>query len=44
MELEDGPELEHHVQGAPHIAHLVLEEAAVEGKHAMQHLAREESD
>ncbi len=38
MELEVGPELEQHVQGAPHVAHLVLEEAAVEGEHTVQHL------
>jgi len=38
VNLEAGPELEQHVQGAPHSRHLVLEEAAVEGKHAMQHL------
>ncbi len=44
MELEVGPELEQHVQGASHIAHLVLEEAAVEGEHTMQHLAREKPD
>jgi hypothetical protein len=38
MEPEIGPELEQHVQGTPHIAHLVLEEAVVEEKHTMQHL------
>ncbi len=44
LELEVGPELEQHVQGAPHVPHLVFEEAPVEGKHTVQHLAREESD
>jgi hypothetical protein len=36
MELEVGPELEQHVQGAPHVPHLVLKEATVKGKHTVQ--------